>query len=90
MLKSFIAGLCIMLAVVLSPAIQADAPEAASVNGKYSGLIQVLTCPADADSYGQFRDYGWWGGGSWCGQSGQAGYWVWVNPSWYVWRSKNE
>ena len=60
-------------------------PVAASVNDKYSGLVQVLSCPQDAATYGQFRDYGYWGGGAWCGQSGQAGFWVWVAPNWYVW-----
>lgn len=63
-------------------------PARASVNGKYADLIQVLHCPGDAARYGEFRDYGRWGGGAWCGQTGQAGHWVWVNPNWYVWRSK--
>lgn len=56
-----------------------------SVNGKYSNLIQVMNCPKDRSSYGEFRDYGYWGGGPWCGQTGKAGYWVWVAPDWYVW-----
>lgn len=65
-----------------------EVPEAATVGGKYSELMQVLPCPSDARQYGNFRDYGYWGGGSWCGQQGKAGYWVWVNPNWYVWSSK--
>lgn len=60
----------------------------ASVNGKYTRLIQKLHCPADASSYGQFSDYGYWGGGRWCGKKGAAGYWVWVNPTWYVWKNQ--
>ena len=60
----------------------------ASVNGKYARLIQKLHCPADASNYGQFHDYGYWSGGSWCGQKGAAGYWVWVNPTWYVWKKQ--
>lgn len=60
----------------------------ASVNGKYAQLIQKLYCPADASTYGQFRDYGYWSGGTWCGQRGAAGYWVWVNPTWYVWKKQ--
>ena len=60
----------------------------ASANGKYSGLLQELTCAADRAKYGEYRDYGYWSGGSWCGQQGKAGFWVWVNPTWYVWASK--
>lgn len=59
-----------------------------SANGKYSNLIQQLTCPADKATYGEYSDYGWWGGGAWCGQQGKAGYWVWVAPTWYVWANK--
>lgn len=66
-----------------------QAPPAASAQGKYSALLQVMTCPADHTNYGEFRDYGYWQGGPWCGQTGQAGYWVWVNPSWYVWQKQN-
>ena len=60
----------------------------ASSNGKYGGLIQVMNCPSDRSSYGSFNDYGYWGGGAWCGQTGKAGYWVWVAPNWYVWRQE--
>ena len=65
-----------------------EAPPEASVNGKYSGLLQVMYCPKDKGSYGDYRDYGHWGGGAWCGQRGKAGYWVWVAPNWYVWKYK--
>jgi DNA-directed RNA polymerase subunit RPC12/RpoP len=61
----------------------------ASVSGKYSELIQVLHCPRDKATYGEFSDYGWWGGGQWCGSSVKAGYWVWVPPNWYVWKNKS-
>lgn len=57
----------------------------ASANGKYSNLIQVVNCPKDKGSYGEFYDYGYWNGTSWCGQLTQPGYWVWVNPTWYIW-----
>ncbi|MDQ7090533.1 MAG: hypothetical protein Q9M50_07795 [Methylococcales bacterium] len=59
-----------------------------SAAGKYSGLLQTLNCPKDKSQYGQYRDYGYWGGGSWCGQVGVAGYWVWVVPNWYVWKNQ--
>ncbi len=65
-------------------------PAAASANGKYSNLLQTLHCPKDSNSYGKYRDYGYWGGGPWCGQQGVAGYWVWVQPNWYVWGAKNQ
>lgn len=64
-------------------------PPKASVDGKYSNLVQKLKCARDRRSYGEYRDYGYWGGGPWCGQNGKAGYWVWVAPYWYVWGVKN-
>jgi hypothetical protein len=64
------------------------APPPQSVNGKYRGLIQTLHCPRDHSQYGEFTDYGYWQGGAWCGQTGKAGYWVWVPPNWYVWAEK--
>jgi hypothetical protein len=73
------------------PSLTSDtAPSEASVNGKYVNLIQVMNCPKDGASYGNFRDYGYWGGGAWCNQTGRAGFWVWVAPNWYVWQNKNE
>ncbi|MGB2923673.1 MAG: hypothetical protein WBB82_00050 [Limnothrix sp.] len=66
-----------------------DIPIAASADGRYTGLLQVLNCPADVDAYGTFNSYGYWGGGDWCGDYGQAGYWVYSYPNWYVWSSSN-
>ncbi len=63
-------------------------PAAATVHDRYADLVQVMHCPRDQGSYGEFRDYGWWGGGPWCGQTGKAGYWVWVAPNWYVWAGR--
>jgi len=63
-------------------------PNKASLNGKYRYLLQKLRCERDRQSYGEHRDYGYWSGGPWCGQQGKAGYWVWVEPYWYVWRYK--
>jgi hypothetical protein len=67
-----------------------DLPAAASVDGRYSNLIQILPCTTDQATYGKFNDYGYWGGGAWCGQVGRAGYWVWVAPNWYVWKNQNK
>jgi len=64
-------------------------PAKASVDGKYKNLIQKLKCERDRQSYGDYRDYGYWVGGAWCGQYGKAGYWVWVTPYWYVWSFKS-
>ena len=60
-------------------------PPEASVDGAYSRLIQTIHCPSDGSTYGEFQDFGYWSGGEWCGQQGSAGYWVWVNPNWYIW-----
>ena len=60
-------------------------PEGASAYNQYYDLQQVLYCPSDADQYGEYSNYGYWGGGAWCGETGVAGYWVWVYPNWYVW-----
>ncbi|MEM6255503.1 MAG: hypothetical protein AAF821_21520 [Cyanobacteria bacterium P01_D01_bin.156] len=59
--------------------------------GKYSSLVQVLFCPEDEATYGSFDDYGYWGGGPWCGDDGgEAGFWVYVAPNWYVWEVDSE
>jgi len=60
-------------------------PPHASANGKYTNLVQTLYCPRDRKKYGTHSDYGYWKGGNWCGQRGQAGYWVWSHPNWFVW-----
>ena len=66
---------------------QERVPATASANGQYSSLVQVLNCPRDRSEYGDYHNYGYWGGGSWCGQTGAPGYWTWVNPNWYVWKN---
>lgn len=78
-------AIIILLMMGLNPA--AQAADITSANGKYSGLVQQLLCPTDSVKYGDFKDFGYWSGGNWCGQKGKAGYWVWVNPTWYVWAS---
>ena len=69
--------------------VQPSQVDQSSVNGKYANLVQQLDCPKDAGKYGDFYDYGYWKGGNWCGQKGLAGYWVWLKPNWYVWKTKN-
>jgi TolB-like protein len=65
-----------------------EARKKASVNGKYSNLIQILNCPGDRSSYGTFKDWGYWNGSRWCGKSVKKGYWVWVAPNWYIWQER--
>lgn len=68
-----------------------NVPAQATVKNKYSGLVMVLSCPADQSTYGQFNDWGYWNGssGKWCNQTAKAGYWVYVAPNWYVWKNKH-
>jgi hypothetical protein len=63
-------------------------PDAATVNGKYYELIMIVNCPQDSGQYGEFCDYGYWSGNTWCGQAVKSGFWVWVPPNWYVWQYK--
>ncbi|MCG6552729.1 MAG: hypothetical protein L7F77_10405 [Candidatus Magnetominusculus sp. LBB02] len=80
------------LVFLLVSLVNAEDPtlEKASVSGKYSKLVQMMPCAKDKATYGEFNDYGQWSGGPWCGQTGKAGYWVYVAPNWYVWGEKNK
>lgn len=80
------AALLAALSLVVFTAEHAGARGAESAFGKYRGLKFSMRCPSDRATYGRFRDYGYWGGGAWCGRSdAPAGYWVWSAPTWYVW-----
>ncbi len=68
--------------------IPANALRSSNADGRYSVLLQKLSCPSDAAKYGPSGDYGYWGGGQWCGQAGRSGYWVWVAPNWYIWQNR--
>lgn len=62
----------------------------ASMDGKYGGLIMAVICPQDRADYGNFNDWGYWGGApQYCGQNVATGYWVYLFPYWYVWRVIN-
>lgn len=59
----------------------------ATVNGKYSGLLQAVLCPGDRERYGEFSDYGYWADSDrYCGQRVRGGYWVYRYPYWYIWQ----
>lgn len=69
--------------VLLDPAFRVRA----SMDGKYEVLIATFTVPEDAARWGSHHDYGWWPGGTWAGVSGiPPGYWVYVEPTWYIWQ----
>ena len=60
---------------------------AATAQGRYEGLVGAFDVPGDRSRYGLIYDDGYWGGGRYHGVSGlPAGYWVYVAPTWYVWR----
>jgi hypothetical protein len=63
-------------------------PAKVNPTGKYKTLIQVLPCPKDKGRYGEYYDYGYWGGGDLCGEQGEAGFWVWSYPNWYIFKEK--
>ena len=65
---------------------QSDAP-GFDVNGKYHDIITTYGCAEDVARYGEFHDFGWWGGGFDCGADRPAGYYVWYQGAWAVWRS---
>ncbi|MDX1978238.1 MAG: hypothetical protein SFT94_11260 [Pseudanabaenaceae cyanobacterium bins.68] len=81
-------GSALLLSLIPIPSLAQPLPSGASARDKYENLIQVLPCPSDRAKYGNFNDYGYWGGGNWCGQQGSAGFWVWQYPNWYVWGQK--
>jgi hypothetical protein len=85
-MRSLLSGLMIIAAL----SIAAAEPEHASVQGRYSGLVQKVPCPGDRDIYGQFHDYGWWSGPVYCGSRVASGWWVYAHPFWYVWSRNRE
>ena len=63
--------------------------EKASVNGKYNDLLNVIDVPDDRSKYGEFYELGY---KKWTKYRGYQdlgkGYWVYVYPSWYIWKTK--
>ena len=58
------------------------------LNGKYSDPIHVLWSPRDSMELGALADGGYWNGGRWAQvPNNPAGYWVYVDPYWIVYRS---
>ena len=74
---------------VVSQLSDVESLKKASVGGKYSGLLHVVRAEDDFDSYGTFKDTGYWSGTAYAGhQNLNPGHWVYVFPNWYVWKSK--
>ncbi len=71
-------------------ALPADqARKKASVDGKYSQLLAVLTVRGDVQQYGEFHDYGRWDETNYAGRRNlPPGYWVYVYPNWYIWKTQ--
>jgi ankyrin repeat protein len=64
-----------------------EAAQRAAIGGKYRVLLHKIHAPGDTGKYSgeDLHDYGWWAGESYAGQNNlQFGYWVWVDPHWYV------
>jgi hypothetical protein len=64
-----------------------DALKKARVEGKYAMLLRQFKVEKDAETYGEFRDYGASSFQTYAGHSDlPKGYWVYVYPYWYIWR----
>jgi hypothetical protein len=58
----------------------------AAAQGKYRKLLRVLHMPADQANYGTFREFGHWNGTAYNGEVNlPSGYWVYVQPRWFIW-----
>jgi hypothetical protein len=58
----------------------------ATIDGKYSVLLRRVRIPRDVRSYGEVNDWGYWEGTEYGGFTElPQGYWVYVEPDWYVW-----
>jgi tetratricopeptide (TPR) repeat protein len=60
-----------------------------SAYGAYSVLQKVVYAPDDKASYGAYSNYGYSTTTEYAGVKGlPAGYWVYVEPYWYIWAAK--
>jgi hypothetical protein len=88
-----LALLALLLAVAhAGPRPVALAPDAAllkaRVNGRYRMLLRQVRVPDDHKRYGVFKDYGMYPAlTQYEGHKNlPAGHWVYVHPTWYIWR----
>ncbi len=63
-------------------------PAEAGGKGRYRTLLRKINVPADRETYGDFYDYGYWTGTAYAGQTDlPAGYWVYLAPDWYIFKT---
>ncbi|MBL8796581.1 MAG: HEAT repeat domain-containing protein [Planctomycetia bacterium] len=66
-------------------------PPQAHGHGKYTRLVRRLKAPEDYRTYSEYRDYGFYQACMWGGHINvPAGYWVYVQPYWYIWSERQE
>lgn len=62
-------------------------PAAANPQGKYEGLLRVISVPEDKAQYGETYDYGEFPACDYADyQDLPQAYWVYVAPKWYLWK----
>ncbi len=63
--------------------------EKASMGGRYTDLLETLDVPQDSLKFGDFYELGFQTRTSYQGYTGLPnGYWVYVKPYWYIWKTK--
>jgi hypothetical protein len=63
----------------------------AAIDGKYQMLLRQIKVADDKENYGDFSDYGPYGGTDYAGFTDlPKGHWVYVYPYWYIWRGLKE
>jgi hypothetical protein len=94
----FLAGTILYLVTTavhaLAPAPDTDLEKSlkkATVDGKYAMLLHQFKAEKDADEQGEFNDYGFRNKAEHGDQKDlPKGYWVYVQPYWYIWGERTE
>ena len=59
----------------------------ATPRSRYQTLLRKFDVPDDQKTYGDFCDFGHWTGGTYSGQTDlPPGYWVYLAPTWYIFK----
>jgi hypothetical protein len=81
-------------ALALAPAPDTDLEKSlkkATADGKYAMLLHQFKAEKDADDNGEFNDYGYRNKTEHGDQKDlPTGYWVYVQPYWYIWGERTE
>jgi hypothetical protein len=81
-------------AFALAPAPDTDLEKSlkqATADGKYAMLLHQFKAEKDADEYGEFNDFGFRNKTEYADQKDlPKGYWVYVQPYWYIWGERTE